>query len=56
MERMLWRFRTGAEYGSAFTNLKSLFWTYKQAIYAPIGAIINLGIFVMPFIKRIYLY
>ena len=55
-ERMLWRFGTGAERGSALTNLKSLFWTYEQAMCAPIGAIINLGIFAIPFIKRIYLY
>ncbi|OCK95640.1 uncharacterized protein K441DRAFT_658354 [Cenococcum geophilum 1.58] len=56
MERMLWRFGTGAERGSAFTNLKSLFWTYEQAMCTPTGAIINPGIFAMPFIKRIYLH
>ena len=56
IEQMLQCFGTGAEYSLAFTNLKLLFQTYEQAIYAPIGAIINPGIFTMPFIKRIYLY
>lgn len=55
-ERMLWRFGTGAERDSAFTNLKSLFWTYQQVACKPAGAIISPGIFAMPSIKRIHLH
>ncbi|KAF1996657.1 hypothetical protein P154DRAFT_525371 [Amniculicola lignicola CBS 123094] len=51
VERMLWCKR-----GSAFTNLKSVFWTYEPFHCMPDGAIIIPAIFVLPSIERIYLH
>ncbi|KAF2016448.1 hypothetical protein BU24DRAFT_422787 [Aaosphaeria arxii CBS 175.79] len=56
MDRMFIRFGTGAQHGSAFTKLKSLFWCYRMMPCTPAGVIIPPAIFALPVIDKVYLH